>query len=297
MQMTFLEEPVRRKGQKPYKGARPETAPKWENQTEQLAFAEPPPSSKTPINYMGAKNRLAPTVYQKVPTGVTEIASPFVGGASVELYLAAHGIKVHASDNLEPLVTFWQVFKENPAKLASFAAGRYPQEPDELRHWIYGGYRELTDPLEKAGYFWIINKQSWCGKTLHSFCAVTNVYPDYFAPHKWESWQNPNIEFSCRDYREAFEIHKDKFMYLDPPYVGLEHYYRQHGDDTVEFDHEELAEILKSHRPGWIMSYGNHPRIWDLYQDFDIQLPTWKYGSAKKDKNARELLITKPPCN
>ena len=299
MQMTFLEEPSRRKfarahARERYKGVRPDAAPPWENDTEQLAFAAPPPSSRTPINYMGGKNALAPTVHLLMPPEITEIASPFVGGASVELYLAAHNIRVHASDNMEPLVTFWQVFQKNPARLASVAAGLYPQEPEELKHLIYGGFREITDPLKKAAYFWVINKQSWCGKTLHSFCAATNVYPDFFAPYKWESWQNPNIEFQYRDYRDALAEHHDKYLYLDPPYIGLEHYYRQWGDDTVEFDHAELAALLKAHQPGWIMSYGNHPRIWDLYQEFSIETPTWKYGSAKKDKKARELLITKP---
>lgn len=298
MQMSFLEEPSRRRHArvyKRYKGVRPDAPPPWQEATEQLAFAESPPSTKTPINYMGGKTALARTILNRIPAGITAIASPFVGGASVELYLAAHDIRVHASDNLEPLVTFWQVFQSNPARLASFAAGLYPQTPDELRHLIYGGYRQIEDPLHRAGYFWVINKQSWCGKTLHSFCATTNVYPDFFAPHKWASWNNANISFDCRDYRDALREHHDKYLYLDPPYIGLEHYYGQHGD-TVEFDHEELADVLKSHPRGWIMSYGNHPRIWDLYQDFQIETPTWKYGSAKKDKNARELLITKP-CN
>lgn len=256
------------------------------------------PSSHSPLSYFGGKAPLWNVVKPLLPIGVTEIASPFIGGGGLELKIAASNIKVHASDRLEPLVNFWQHFLDDAVSIAERAhelfplstpvlRSMYPQDDDD---WSKSGYYSLPSQFEQAVHFWLINKQTWCGKSMISYGASdwTNISTDYFSPAKWHNWRNPNLKVKQMDWEDSMDEHHDKFLYLDPPYIEKEQYYGLKGEDH-SFDHDKLADRLKAHKHGWILSYGDHPYIHELYADFMIMRPKWYYGTSKSMSS--ELLI------
>ena len=213
--------------------------------------------------------------------------------------IANRGIRypVYASDNLHPLVNFWQHWIEDAEQLTQFVYDTYPLDPmfvkslypSKGQSWAEAKFTHIGDDFEKAGYFWILNKQSWCGKTLKSYGAATaTIQPGYFIQDKWRMWKNPNIQVECMDWEQMLAKHHEKFLYLDPPYVEKEHYYGLQGHNPP-FDHEGLAETLHTHGNGWLLSYGDHPLIRELYADCMIIKPTWFYGSSKELSS--ELLI------
>ena len=256
------------------------------------------PSRKAPLSYFGGKAPLWKFVKHLLPVDLDEIASPFIGGGGLELQIAASNIKVYASDRLEPLVNFWQHFLHDAGAVANRAHELFPIPTEELRSmypkndedWSESGFYNLPTAFERAVYFWLINKQTWCGKSLISYGASewTNISPNYFSHEKWHNWNNPNLEVTRLDWEDSLDAHHDKFLYLDPPYIEKEGYYGLKGEDN-SFDHDKFAERIKSHKHGWLLSYGDHPYIHELYSEYMIIRPKWYYSTSQTASS--ELLI------
>ena len=109
------------------------------------------------------------------------------------------------------------------------------------------------------------------------------------AIERLKNFRNPNLFVRKADYREALTIHKEKFLYLDPPYANGEKLYGDRGNLHDGFNHVELADLLKK-RNGWILSYNDCPDIRHLYSNYEILTPEWTYGMSRK-KESKELLI------
>ena len=261
----------------------------------QLDFGFRTPSSIAPLAYIGAKRKLFKQLMMNIlPPDTREVVSPFMGGASLELKIAASGIQVHAYDIFQPLVEFYQVFNGRSAEVVTAVKQIYPLTREDYIHMTRnGGWEVEEDEVWRAALTWSISKQSFLGRMFASLCVAQehNVLPTYFDEPHWQDWHNPNITFNRADFRESLAAHPDAIAYLDPPYVSKEGYYG-HGDQG-EFPHAELRDIL-AERGRFILSYGDHPTIHELYSDFTITRPTWTYGfgrAAGDASKSEELLI------
>ena len=88
---------------------------------------------------------------------------------------------------------------------------------------------------------------------------------------------------------DSIPKHTDSFLYLDPPYWIKNNLYGKNGNTHKDFDHIGLFKLLSSRR-NWILSYNNCLEILELYKDYKILFPVWKFGMSN-DKNSREVLI------
>ena len=133
--------------------------------------------------------------------------------------------------------------------------------------------------------YWNVTSVGWGGKNLRIALSskLKNLSLKRFT--KFRSWQNKLVTIKYADYREALDSSNGRLLYLDPPYVEKEYYYQQVGFEDL-FDHNELAERLKQ-IPNWMMSYGDHDLIRELYKDFDVIDVAWR----NKCKIYNELLI------
>ena len=272
------------------------------------------PDTAAPLWYVGAKYHLYDLLtLELLPKGTTEIVSPFMGGASLELRLAASGIHVHAYDLFLPVAEFYQVFNANSAAVVDKVLEIYPiyrgdeeSHAEFMRLARYGGWAEIECPIERAAVTWAISRQSYMGKNF----ASTPVDPKYASrieyfrnpiigdgpvrrQHRiWREWHNPNITFGHADYHESLAKH-DCIAYLDPPYVKKSRFYG--NGKQGEFDHEELRDVLAA-RGRFILSYGDDPLIRELYKDFTIMNPEWRYACGKSvgDTKSSEILILSP---
>lgn len=271
------------------------------------------PDTESPIAYVGSKHRLYKLLLDILPRGVSEIVSPFAGGASLELKLAATGIKVHAYDIFEPIMEFFHVFNANAAAVVERVQEIYPiykGDEESLKYFLHltkeGGWQNVACPIERAAITWAVNKQSYmrlgfAGSPIKPLHAINVAYfrrPIGYRQHVrtryrlWSDWHNPNITFNVADFRESLSKHSC-IAYLDPPYIEKEGYYG--AGNQGEFAHAELRDIL-AERQGFVMSYGNHPMVHDLYRDFTILKPRWSYGigraSGRPELSAELLIIS-----
>ena len=251
------------------------------------------PSSRTPLSYFGAKRksffRLLSTY---LPKDLKELASPFVGGARTELMIAAQGINVYASDNLDPLVTFFSAFLKDAPAVCYKANELYPLTYEQLIHYRDTRFKGISK-VEKAAIYWIMTKQSFMAIPLAHRTSYSEKYSqilpkEYFLYEHWLKWSNQYFHIERLDAFDAIKKHHNKVLYLDPPYVGKELLYGWHDDKTI-FDHKRLAQVLKQHNAPWFLSYGDHELIRDLYSEYKIIQPRWKYFT--KSRSSAELLI------
>ena len=225
---------------------------------------------------------------QLVPEDVQMMWSPFLGGGSVELACAARGIRVFGSDLFEPLVNFWNHLLDDPDQLADSVEDYIPL-PKHRFYELQKTYPRMSNPLERAAVFFVLNRASYSGATLAG--GMSPGHPR-FTESSIQRLRDFHIEgFTAEhcDYREAITNAPDEFMYLDPPYIIESKLYGYKGDMHTDFDHEELARILRT-KSRWILSYNDSEEIRRLYHGYEILTPQWVYGMAR-DKRSREVLI------
>lgn len=246
-------------------------------------------TAKSPLRYPGGKSRAVELIWSRLPQGLSEICSPFLGGASVELACAARGIKVYGSDAFEPVVNFWKQSIKDPKKLADKVENYWPLERDGF-YELQRSYSQLSTKLQQAAVFYALNRSSFSGTTLSGGMSPKHPRFTKSSIERLRNFGSKNLHVECRDYKDALSRHKDMFLYLDPPYANGGKLYGSRGDMHEGFDHEQLAGILRK-REGWILSYNDCDVVRELYKGFDIVVPEWIYGMSN-DKRSKEVLIS-----
>jgi DNA adenine methylase len=245
-------------------------------------------SSKSPLRYPGGKSRAVDIISKLIPRNVKKLCSPFFGGGSVELACAAKGIKVYGYDVFAPLVEFWACLQENSNHLASEVEKYYPL-PKKKFYELQNEQTNFTDKFQRASVFYVLNRSSFSGSTLSGGMSPDHPRFTQSSIQRLRDFYNPNFEVNELDFKKSIDLHCDTLLYLDPPYLIKNNLYGKKGDTHKCFDHKGLAEILKE-RDNWILSYNNCPEIQELYKDYKILYPNWKYGMSA-DKYSNEVLI------
>lgn len=252
------------------------------------AVAPPKQSARSPLRYPGGKSKAVELIRAYIPQGTKKLAAPFLGGGSVELACAASGIKVYGADAFEPLVNFWEQAKAQPVLLAERVRCYHPLSKPKF-YSLQKGFADLSDPFERAAVFFVLNRCSFSGTTLSGGMSPGHPRFNMNAIARLRDFRAKNLNVRCADYKDTIRRHRDKLLYLDPPYANGGRLYGERGDMHEGFDHEELAEELKQ-RDGWILSYNNSDVVRDLYREYDVLVPSWSYGMSG-DKKSKEILI------
>ena len=286
---------------------------------EQLTLLEnlKTPSSAPPFRYTGGKRVIGREVQMLMPSNTKEMISPFMGGGGLELQIAASGIHVHAYDTSKFISEFWKGFLLDPGQVCENAYRFYKclnncdnfemvkRTVNELSRYR-GVLKYYENQFEKSGVIWTLNCMVRDGRPGATFCNNRTEkgpnngkywgmqLPKFFIEQRYMDWWNPYIHIDNLDWRISMEKHSDIFLYADPPYVGKDNMY---DSDNEKFQHEEFAKELKSRNSYWILSYGEHEMIRDLYSDYKILEPKWVKRALdpknpRKDKvDGDELLI------
>lgn len=237
-------------------------------------------SSRTWIRYFGGKQSAIKEILACFPDGIKEVVSPFVGGGSVEMALAAKGVKVHAFDKFDMLIKCWDTMFENAEAVAKRALELYPlaarcmkcsptnklTKPEDIDvdclkcMIIEGAHYKIEDPIEQAAYCWVANKQDWNGR----FLGATGFFDhrpgrtldketgeDYYVkrrrivrrnlnPRFWAKWRNPNITIKCQDWKDTLAQYPNAMLYCDPPYIDNE---KSYGENRNKKTHPDYIEF------------------------------------------------------
>jgi DNA adenine methylase len=246
-----------------------------------------PLTGKSLLRYPGGKTRGVEAITQYFPE-VQEMVSPFFGGGSIELCLAAQGVRVYGYDLFEPLVEFWQCVQWAPRALADKVQEYFPLS----RTRFYELQRAQTlfkTNLERAAVYYVLNRSSFSGATLSGGMSPDHPRFTQTAIERLRGFHNPNFTVQKLHFKESIQAHQHTFLYLDPPYLIASALYGKKGDTHRDFDHKMLFCCLQ-HRNNWILSYNDCPEIREMYGSFTIIEPEWKYGMSS-DKWSKEVLI------
>jgi DNA adenine methylase len=247
---------------------------------------------KSPLRYPGGKSRAVKIISKYIPKGTKELCSPFFGGGSFEIFCAQNGIRVYGYDSFRPLVDFWQILLTDPITLAD-SVERYRPLRREKFYELQKVQLESKSKLERATLFFVLNRTSYSGSTLCGGMASggrdNNPRFTKSSIERLRNFKIDNLSVEFADFKKSIPRHKNMLLYLDPPYLIDSKLYGRKGDLHRDFDHDGLAKILKK-RNKWILSYNNSKEIRELYSDFAISYPDWKYGMSN-DKSSREVLI------
>ncbi len=247
-----------------------------------------PDSKRSPLRYPGGKSKAVKIIREYLPEGLNRLASPFLGGGSIELACAADGIQVFGGDAFTPLVTFWQHAQESPVLLSDRVRQYYPLTKTKF----YNLQKQITlfnDGFEQAAVYFVLNRCSFSGATLSGGMSPGHPRFTLSAIDRLRDFRASNLHVSCADWSETLARHEDDYLYLDPPYLNGQKLYGDRGDMHESFDHEALAEALRS-RKGWLLSYNDCDDVRRMYDGYDFRTPQWKYGMSS-DKRSNEVLI------
>lgn len=258
------------------------------NGEAQSEFIEVPKDyPRSPLRYPGGKSRAVKSIYSCIPANETSLCSPFLGGASIELACTTR-MKVYGSDVFEPLIAFWHVLLTNPTQLVECVKKYYPLTRTKF-YYLQKIYLTLTDEVELAAVFFVLNRSSFSGTTLSGGMSPDHPRFTESAIERLRNFKVNNFEVQCADFKEVIPQHRDDFLYLDPPYMIKEALYGMKGDTHKGFDHKALAALLCK-RERWLMSYNDCPEIRTLYKNNTILTVEWIYGMSKS-KQSNEILV------
>jgi DNA adenine methylase len=281
----------------------------------------------SPLRYPGGKSKASKILRDFVPADVTSLVSPFFGGGSFENYLALQGVTVRGFDLCDPLVDFWnayltrkdEVFARIRAMSAEILQEKfYVEAPEEgkpankldpkLRkeqRAFFQQWREVAltseDAFERGVAYFALNRCAFSGLTLIASPMSTVNIEKKFGVKAIDNLEKVNFQVKSVEHGSCFDVIANagtEFLYLDPPYVmeteSKEAIYGKDGELHKGFDHVKLAEMLKSYKGQWVLSYLDVPAVREMYNFANITEVTWRY-TMKPGGNrpqGKELVIT-----
>ena len=171
--------------------------------------------------------------------GIKTLVSPFLGGASVELSYSSSGVPVFGYDLFEPLINFWSCALEDP-KLVSYKACRiYPMTKKKF-YSLRSIYHRVPDKWDRASIYYAGNRSSFSGVVFGGMSKAKGF--TISAIQNLHDFNGGNLHVNTSDFSDVLRQHKDDFLYLDPPYVKKDGFYRSwaKGHSTQsgsEFNH------------------------------------------------------------
>lgn len=283
----------------------------------------------SPLRYAGGKTKAIVLILDNLPKlKEKKIVSPFFGGGSVELCLSQIlDIKVIGYDIFNMLANFWNVLINNKDEFIEHLS-KFKITEEEftynrhvlLNYWekikpsdlVYETKKKVTlkeedltkldnNKVIQAVYYYYNMTLSY-GPMFLGWPSSNEINKDKFQRRieKLKSLNLKNLQVNCAAFEDILENHIDDFLFLDPPYY-LE------GDSKMfkgmypncnfaihhnNFNHQKLAELLKKHRGGFLMTYNNCLGVRELYKDCKFEYPEWQYtygqGETRIGKNRQQ---------
>jgi DNA adenine methylase len=259
-------------------------------------------TTKSPLRYPGGKCRYVKHILPLIPENV-KVASPFMGGGSVELALMGREQPLIVNDGFAPVANFWQVLQKKALRSEMISKVKFLRSlsMEEIKieyplHRIQA--QRVNESVAAAASFFLVNRCSFGGTTLSGGFS-RSACTERFTLSSIQRLADVKTDFLKRvynlDFREFFSLPftQDCFFYLDPPYHNIGGLYGRNGDMTFgHADHEDLRDKLLLTRRPWALSYNDCKWVRDNYKQFRIiELPA-SYSMTNGKNPVPELLIT-----
>ena len=277
------------------------------------------------IRYAGGKSLAVGHILELLPNDVKRVISPFFGGGSVEIAMSKYlDLEVIGFDIFDILCNYWKFQIENPKLLYEELKKLKPtkEEFERIRLILNDVWKKkvVLAPLTLAVYY-VYNFNLSYGPGFMGWSSEIYLNDKRYKAiiERIRDFKPKNLKIECADFREVMKKYQNDFMYLDPPYYIGEDSKMFKGVYPMRnipihhngFPHEELRDLLKKHKGGFILSYNDCPTIREYYKDFQQFFPSWQYtmgqgetrigknrienGSNNNIKGSHEILIFCPP--
>ena len=283
----------------------------------------------SPLRYAGGKSKAIGLILENLPKlKEKKVISPFFGGGSVELCLSQMlEIEVIGYDIFNMLVNFWNVLINHKDEFVNELA-KFDINEEEFtynRHVLLNYWEKIkpsdlnyktknkillkpedltkldNNIITQAVYYYYNMTLSY-GPMFLGWPSSNEINKDKFKRRieKIKELNFINLQVNCGSFEEVLEKHPNDFLFLDPPYY-------LDGDSKMfkgmypncnfaihhnSFDHVKLAEILKNHKGGFLMTYNNCSAIRNLYNNCKFEYPEWQYtygqGETRIGKNRQQ---------
>jgi DNA adenine methylase len=255
-----------------------------------------------PIRYAGGKSLAVGLVVELIPEHTEKIISPFLGAGSVEVACAVElGLPVIAYDIFDILINYWQVQLKNPKalynRLLNFDPSKqgFKEVKERLKkHWDGS---EKLNKLELAAYYYFNHNTSYGPHFLGWPSSVYLQKKRYEKMiEKVRDFKADNMKVECESFEKVIPQYPYDFLYCDPPYylgddsktfIGL-YPHRNFPIHHNNFRHDELRDLLLSHKGGFILSYNDCSTIREWYKGFNMATPSWQYTLSQGDTRIGE---------
>jgi DNA adenine methylase len=231
---------------------------------------------RSPLPWMGGKYHMAPFILSSFPaTSAYDVyVEPFAGACHVLMQKpVAHHYEA-VNDLNGDLVNFWMRMRECPDALLSQL-----QDLPYSRQLHYDYHRSLfdgseLDPLERAvRWFYVLQSSfschlkptstGWKNRPRDVGRGQPHAYHTALSLFDAVSERLKCVEIDNRDFEAVIKQHAGPrtLFYVDPPYLGVEDYYKRADGGFTMADHERLARVLAS-VPGYVaLSSYEHPAL------------------------------------
>ena len=251
-----------------------------------------------PLRYAGGKSRAAKIILGHIPPSVEHVVSPFFGGGAVEFALARErGVRIEGYDIFSMLVNYWRYQIACPGELADLLA-RPPFAPTSESYKavkarlvkIWEG-RAKESGIMKAALYWHNHNLSYGPGFLG---WMSKIYADEARYARMldrvRGFDSGRVSVGLQHFERVLPIVTKSFLYCDPPYVlggdsktfrGL---YPSRNDPSFHehFRHGLLADLLRKHRGGFVLSYNDCAWVREAYGGWcDIREVTWQYSMGQ----------------
>ena len=252
----------------------------------------------SPIRYFGGKSSLAPTLMELLPSHNRYIE--VFGGGGHLISQKEPSIEEVYNDIDSDLINFLNQVQTNGEELTE-ALADLPTSRHLFELWKNEEFPD--NELERAvRWFYLIRQRIHASNaTLKSGWRAgkhKNLAADYqhaVARIPAFSKRLKNVEITNQDFREVIAKYDSptSVFFIDPPYVGKEHYYK--GNMQYQ-THVELAQMLNNIEGKAMVTYYDHPLINELYAGWNrIEVETFVGSSTVKQgeerRKEKELIL------
>jgi DNA adenine methylase len=260
----------------------------------------------SPIRYAGGKSLAVGHIVELLPDNVKKVVSPFFGGGSIEIAMSKKlDLEVVGYDIFDILCNYWKFQIEKPELLYKKLKKLKPNKKtfERIRLILNDVWKKKIklDPLTLAVYY-VYNFNLSYGPGFMGWSSDIYLNDTKYKRiiEKIRDFDPKNLKIKHADFQEVIKNHPNDFLYCDPPYyIGNDskmfkgiYPMRNIPVHHNGFPHENLRDLLKSHKGGFILSYNNCQTIREYYKGFQHLFPSWQYtmgqGETRIGKNRIE---------
>lgn len=265
----------------------------------------------SPLRYPGGKRRLAEFVRDAVIKNDIQggtYVEPFVGGASVALYLlfseAVNQVIINDIDR--SIYAFWYCVLNNTKELCN----RIEQTAITMVEWerqkVIQQEKEQAELLDLAFSTFFLNRTNRSGIIKGGVIGGKGQAGDWKMDARFNkdnlikriqkiALYRDRILLHCLDSIDFIDkispyIDDHTLIYFDPPYYNqgsalyVNHYTHE--------NHVELSRYIQSLNCKWMLTYDYTPKIIEMYRNVEKRLLTLSYTASQKTKGSEMLAFS-----